>query len=119
VGNQTNRASEHEQTVENSHLEVILGLLVAEGARVSKKIDEADGDTAVDVENEVVLLRGCDRFDGECVIEELGVREVGLAVLLYERNTEIGVVARLDTVTNTRNCTLLAFDDSLPRENSY
>jgi hypothetical protein len=104
VGNQTNRATEHEQTIEHTHLEVVFGLLVAEGTGVAEEIDEADGDTSIDVQDEVVLLRGCDALHGECVVEELGVGEVCLAVLLDERDAKIGVVARLDTVTNTRDC---------------
>jgi len=101
VGNQTNGTTEHEQTVENTHLEVILCLFRGEGAAVAEEIDEADGDTAVDVEDEVVLLGGGDGLDGKGVVEEFGGREVLLDEFLDELDTEIGVVAGLDAVTNT------------------
>lgn len=104
MGNQTDRAAEHEQTVEHTHLEVVLSLFIAEGARVAEKIDEADGHAAVDVEDEVVLLRGGDALDGERVVEELRVGEVGLAVFFDEGDAEVGVVAGLDAVANTRDC---------------
>jgi len=104
VGNQTNGATEDEQTVEHAHLKVVLSLLGREGTAVAEKIDEADGDGTIDVENKVVLLAGGDGLDGNGVVEELGGREVGLAELLDEGDTEIGVVARLDTVTDTGDC---------------
>lgn len=109
VGNETNRATEHEETVEHTHLEVVFRLFRAEGAAVPEQVDKADGDTAVDVENQVVLLGGGDSFDGDGVVEELGAGEVGLAELLDEGNAEVRVVAGLDTVTNTGDCHLLAF----------
>jgi len=101
VSNQTNGTTEDEKTVENTHLEVVLGLLARESTAVAEEIDKADGDTSVDVENEVVLLGGGDSLDGKSVIQELGGGEVGLDELLDELDTEIGVVARLDAVTNT------------------
>ena len=101
VGNQTNGATKDEQTVEHTHLKVVLSLLGGEGTAVAEKVDEADGDSTVNVEDKVVLLAGGDGLDGNGVVEELGGGEVGLAELLDERDTEIGVVARLDTVTDT------------------
>ena len=101
VGNQTNGATKDEKTVEHTHLEVVLGLFGGEGAAVAHEVDEADSDGTVNVKDEVVLLAGGDSLDGNGVVEKLGGGEVGLAELLDERDTEIGVVARLDTVTDT------------------
>lgn len=101
VGNQTNGATKDEQTVEYTHLEVVLSLFGREGTAVAEQVNEADGDGTVNVEDKVVLLAGGDGLDGDGVVEELGGGEVGLAELLDERDTEIGVVARLDTVTDT------------------
>ena len=101
MGNQTDASAEHEQTVENTHLEVVLGLFGGERSAVAHKVNEADSDAAVNVENEVVLLGRRHRLDGESIIEQLGVGEVLLDVLLDELDTEIGVVTRLDPVTNT------------------
>lgn len=104
VGNQTDRATENEKTVEDTHLEVVLSLLGSECTTVTDEIDEADSNAAVDVQDEVVLLRRCDALNGKGVIEQLCAREVLLDVLLDELDTEIGVVARLDPVTNTGDC---------------
>jgi len=101
VGNQTNGATKDEQTVEHTHLEVVLSLLGREGTAVAHEVNEADGDGTVNVEDKVVLLAGGDSLDGNGVVEELGGGEVGLAELLDKGDTEIRVVARLDTVTDT------------------
>lgn len=103
VGNKTNAATKNKETVEHTHAEVVLGLLGGEGTAVSDQVHEADGNAAVDVENEVVLLGGGDGLDGERIVEKLVVGELGLDVLLDELHTQIGVVAGLDTVTNTGN----------------
>lgn len=107
MSNQTNGATKHEETVKDTHPEVVLGLFAGEGAAVAEEINEADSDTTVDVEDEVILLGGGDGLDGEGVVEELGGGEVGLDELLDELDTKIGVVAGLDTVTNTGNWSLL------------
>lgn len=101
VGNQTDRATEHEQTVEDTHLQVVFSLLGRERAAVADKVDKADSNAAVDVEDEVVLLRCCDALDGEGVVEQLAAGEVLLDILLDKLDTEIGVVAGLDPVADT------------------
>ena len=101
VSNKTNAASQDEKTVENTHAEVIGGLFLGESTAVTDKIDESDSDGTVDVEDQVVLLGGGDGLNGKRIVQKLGRREVGLAVLLDESDTQIGVVARLDTVANT------------------
>ena len=101
VSNQTNRTTEHEKTVEHTHAEVVLSLLGRESAAVAHQVNEADGNATVDVENEVVLLGGCHALNGKSVVEKLAAGEVLLDELLDELDTEIGVVPRLDPVTNT------------------
>lgn len=104
VGNQTDRATKHEETVEDTHLQVVLSLLVGESTTVADEINKADSNAAIDVEDKVILLRSCDGFDGEGVIEQLCAREVLLNVLFDELDTEIGIVARLDPVADTGDC---------------
>ena len=53
--NETDRAAQHEEAVEHAVVEVVLGLLGTEGAAVAEEVDEADGDAAVDVEDEIGL----------------------------------------------------------------
>jgi len=101
MGNQTDTSAKDEETVEDTHLQVVLSLLLGEGTTVAYKVDEADSDATVNVENQVVLLRCCDRLDSQRVVEQLGAGEVLLDVLLDELDTEIWVVTRLDPVTNT------------------
>jgi len=101
MGNQTDTSAENEETVENTHLQVVFSLLVGEGTAVANQVNEADSNATVNVENQVVLLGCCHRLDSERVVEELGAGEVLLDVLLDKLDTEIGVVARLDPVANT------------------
>ena len=101
VGNQTDAAAEHEQTVEHTHLEIIFGFFGRKGAAVAHEVDKADGDAAVDVEDEVVLLGGGDLFDGESVVKRLGIWEVLLDELLDKLDTKVRVVAGLDPVADT------------------
>jgi len=103
VCNQTNATTKDEQTVEDTHLKVVLGLFGREGTAVAEQVDEAYSDATVDVEDQVVLLAGGDGLDGLGVVEQRGLGEVLVNVLLDERDTEIRIVARLDTVANTGN----------------
>lgn len=68
MGNETNGSAEHEESVENAHLQVVFCLFGAEGTRVAEHVNEADGHAAVDVENEVVFLGGRDGLDCDCIV---------------------------------------------------
>lgn len=103
MGNETNTSAEDEETVEDTHLQVVLSLLLGEGTTVADKVNEADSDASVDVENQIVLLRCGHRLDSKRVVEQFGAGEVLLDVLLDELDTKIGVVTRLDPVTDTRD----------------
>jgi len=103
MGNKTNASAKNKETVENTHLEVILSLLGGEGTAVADKIDEADSNAAINVENQVILLGGGDSLDSKSVVKELVAREVVENVFLNELDSEIGVVSGLDTVSNTGN----------------
>ena len=91
--NQTNASAQHEQTVQDTHAEVVFRLFLAECATVAEKVNEADGDTSVHIENQIVFLRGGDRFHSNGVIEHLALGEVGLYKVLDKFYPEIGVVA--------------------------
>ena len=80
---------------------VVLALLGGEGTAVAEQVDEADSDTAVNVQDQVVLLGGGDSLDSDGVVEQLGAGEVLLDELLDELDTEIGVVTGLDLVADT------------------
>ena len=73
---QTDTPTEHEQAVKDAHVHVVLGFLGAKGTAIPHQIDKADGDAAVHVENEVVLLRRGDGLDGNGVVEHLAARKV-------------------------------------------
>jgi hypothetical protein len=103
VGNQTDTSAEHEKTVEDTHLKVVLSFLGSESTTTTDKINEADSNAAVDVKDKVVLLGCCYGLDGKSIIEKLGAWEVFLDVLLDELDTKIGVVAGLDPVADTRD----------------
>lgn len=93
MGNKTNASAEHEETVEDTHLEVVLSLLGGESAAVADEVDEAHGDAAIDVEDQVVLLGGGDGLDSESIVEELVVGELGKDVLLNELDSQVRVVS--------------------------
>lgn len=103
VSNKTNATSEDEETVQDTHAEVVLSLFGGESTRVAEQVDEANSNTSVNVENKIVLLRGCNGLNSNGVVEELVGGEVLGNVLLDQLNTEIRVVAGLDLVTNTGN----------------
>jgi hypothetical protein len=103
VSNETNAAAKDEETVENSHLHVVLNFLGRESTAVAHQVDEADSDATIDVQNEVVLLGGGDGLDSDGIVEELGAGEVLLDELLDQLDTQIGVVPGLDSVANTRD----------------
>ena len=70
VGNQTDAPTENKETVKNAHGEIVLSFFRGEGAAVTEEVDEADSDTAVHVEDEIVLLGGGNGLDGDGVIEK-------------------------------------------------
>ena len=88
---------------QKTYLDVLVSLLGGERAAVAEQVDEADGDAAIDVEDERVLLRRGDLLDSERVVEQAVAREVLAHVLLHEFDTEIGVVDALDLMANTRD----------------
>ena len=45
VSNKTDASSEDEETVQDTHLEVVLGLFSGESTRVAEQVDEADSNT--------------------------------------------------------------------------
>ena len=53
VTNETNATTENEQPVERPNLDVLVRLFGGEGAAVPEEIDKADGDAAVDVQDEL------------------------------------------------------------------
>jgi hypothetical protein len=119
VGNQTDTSAENEETVEHTHLQVVLSLLVGESTTVADKVNKADRNATVNVEDEVVLLRCRYRLDSKRVVEQLGAGEVLLDVLLDELDTKIGVVAGLDPVANTGDCVMLAIETPHPVTFTY
>lgn len=68
---QTDTPSKHEQAVEDTHVHVVFGFLGAEGTAIPHQINEADSDAAIDVENEIVLLRCSDSLDSNSIVEHL------------------------------------------------
>lgn len=91
MSNQTDAAAEDEKTVENAHAQVILSLLRRKGTAVAQKVDKADGDTTINVENEVVFLGGGDRLDSNRIVEELVRSEILGDKFLDEFDAQIGV----------------------------
>ena len=53
VADEADGATEDEEAVQGADLDVLIGLLGRESARVAQQVDEADGDAAIDVEDEL------------------------------------------------------------------
>lgn len=101
VSNETDAATEDEQTIQCTDLDVFISFLRGEGTTITEEIDEADGNASIDVEDERVLLRGGDLLDGKSVVEQAVAGEVLDDVFLHELDTEIRVVDALDLVADT------------------
>ena len=101
VANEADTAPEHEETVESANADVLVCLISAKGAAVSQEIDEADGNAAIDVEDEGVLLGSGDLLDGKSVIKQRVTGEVLDNIVLDEFDAQIGVVDAFDLVTYT------------------
>jgi len=51
VSNETDGAAQDEESVEHTHLQVVLRLLWRESTAVTHEIDKADGNATVDVQD--------------------------------------------------------------------
>lgn len=89
MGNQTNGTTENEEAVENTHLpimsagllyellesinypHIVFSLLGRESTTVSNQVNEADSNTSIDVEDQVIFLAGGDGLDGKGVVQKL------------------------------------------------
>lgn len=107
--NEADTPTQHEQSVQDPHLHVLLCLLGAEGAAVAHEIDKADGHGAVDVEDQIVFLGGGDCFDGDGVVEHFAAGEVLLHEFLDQFDAEIRVVAGFDFVADAGDCGRIRF----------
>ena len=107
MSNQANAPSQHKQAVENAHRQVIFSLFWAECAAVAHQINEADCNTTINVQNEVILLGRGDSLNSNGVVEHFAVREALLDEFFDQLYTEIRIVAGFDFVANARDCRLL------------
>lgn len=101
--NQADTPPQNKQAVKNTHVEVVLCLFRAEGAAIAEEIHEANGNTAVNVKNKVVLLRRSNGLNSDGVVKHLAAREALVDEFFDKFDTEIRVVARLDLMANTRD----------------
>lgn len=98
--NQTDASPKNEQTVEDTHAEVVFCLFGAKGAAIAQEVHKADGNTAVHVEDEVVFLGRSDGLNSDGVVKHLATRKALVNKFLNKFDTEIWVVARLDLMAN-------------------
>ena len=101
VSNETDTPSKNEQAIESSDLNVLIGFFRSECTRVTEQVDEADGNAAVNIQDECILLRGCDLLNSEGIIQKTVAGEVLRHVLLDELDAQIRVVYALYLVANT------------------
>ena len=101
VTDEANAASEDEKTVESANADVFVCFILAKSAAVSQEIDKANGNAAIDVEDEGILLGGGDLLDGNSIVEQRVAGEVLANVVLDELDTQVGVVDALNFVADT------------------
>ena len=101
VADEADAAPEDEETVEGANADVLVCFISAKGATVSQEINEADGNAAINVEDESVLLGSGDLLDGQSVIKQRVTGEVLANVVLDELNAQIRIVDALDLVADT------------------
>ena len=53
VTNETDAATKNEETIQSADFDVFVSFLWCEGTTVSQKVDEADGNTTIDVQNKL------------------------------------------------------------------
>lgn len=53
MSNEPDTPAEHEKPIERTDANVLVRLLTRERARITKEIDEADGDASVDVQDQL------------------------------------------------------------------
>lgn len=91
--NQADAATEDEETIENTHAEIILSFFSGKGTAIAEEIDKADGDAAVDVEDQIVLFGSGDGLNGDGIVEEFVGSEVLHDEFFDQLHAEIGVGA--------------------------
>lgn len=120
--NQTNRTPENEEAVKDTHLPVMLAghwtsywspinyphvvfsFLSRKSTTVSNQVNEADGNTSINIENQVILFASGDGLDSKGIVQKL-VRWKSLKDKFLDKlNTQIRVISGLDLVADTRNC---------------
>ncbi len=92
VSDETNATAKDEQTIQTPYLDALIRLFTAKSTAIAKQINEADGNTTVNVEDEGILLGSGDLLHSEGIIEKSMAREVLQDVLLNELDTKIRVV---------------------------
>lgn len=101
VRDQTDTPPQDKQTVEHSHVEIIFGFFRRESTAISEEINEADGDAAVNVEDQIVLFGRGHGLNCDGVIEKFGAGKVFVDEIFNQFNAEVGVLARFDAVADT------------------
>lgn len=103
MGDQADASSQNEETVENTHLQVVFSLFWTKSTAIAHKIDEADSDAAVNVENEVVLLGCCHGLNCNRIFEHFTAWEALLDKFFDKLYTEVGIITRFNLMANTRD----------------
>ena len=91
--NETDASAENKETVEHTHLKIVLSLFGTERTAVAEQVNKADSHTSVNVQDEIVFLGSCDGLDCQGIVEQLSAGESLLDEFLDKLDTEIGVVS--------------------------
>eukprot|EP01137_Pigoraptor_chileana_P036093 Opistho-2@31092 len=103
VANKSNSAAKNKQSVQEAHLQVLVGLLECEASARAEEVDHAHGNAAVDIEDQIRLLGCGDQFHLACKVEQGGRVKVLAAEVANNVDTHIGVADGLDPVAHTHD----------------
>jgi len=103
VAHETSSATQDKETVQGADLHVVLSLVHGEGARAPHQINKADGDAAIHVEDQVLLLGRGDLLHLQGEIQDRVAGEVLLHILCQNGDPEIWVVLGLDAMSNAED----------------
>lgn len=92
MSDEAHRSAENKYTVQSADLHELVRFFHGEAAAVAQHVDHGETNHAVDVENEIGLLRRRDLLDLEGVVEERRVGKVIFSELSQQNNSHIRIV---------------------------
>jgi len=101
MSNEADRAPKDKETIESTHLNVIISFLTSESTRMSKQINKYDRDGSIHIQDQALLLLRRDTLNRKGVVKEGGGGKVGLGEVCDDGDAQVWVGTGLDLVPNS------------------